>query len=68
MYLTVQGQEDADILQDDLNVFQEWEKAWGMEFNPSMCQVLHMSSPAHIQVSQANQTFLHYAQTGPGLY
>ena len=41
MYLTVQGQEDADILQDDLNVLQEWEKAWDMEFNPSICQVLH---------------------------
>ena len=30
MYLTVQGQEDADILQDDLNVLQEWEKAEGV--------------------------------------
>ena len=26
VYLTVQGQEDADILQDGLNVLQEWEK------------------------------------------
>ena len=41
VYLTVQGQEDANILQDDLNVLQEWEKAWDMEFNPSKCQVLH---------------------------
>ena len=43
VYLTVQGQEDADILQDDLNVLLEWEKAWDMEFNPSKCQVLHIS-------------------------
>ena len=43
VYLTVHGQEDADILQDDLNVLQEWEKAWDMEFNPSKCQVLHIS-------------------------
>ena len=43
VYLTVQGQEDADILQADLNVLQEWEKAWDMEFNPSKCQVLHIS-------------------------
>ena len=43
VYLTVQGQEDADILQDDLDVLQEWEKAWDMEFNPSKCQVLHIS-------------------------
>ena len=25
VYLTVQGQEDADILRDDLNILQEWE-------------------------------------------
>ena len=43
VYLTVQGQEDVDILQADLNVLQEWEKAWDMEFNPSKCQVLHIS-------------------------
>ena len=43
VYLTVQGQEDADIPKDDLNVLQEWEKAWDMEFNPSKCQVLHIS-------------------------
>ena len=43
VYLSVQGHEDADILQDDLNVLQEWEKVWDMEFNPSKCQVLHIS-------------------------
>ena len=42
MYSTVQRQEDADILQDDLYVLQGWEKAWDMEFNSSMCQVLHI--------------------------
>ena len=43
VYLTVHGPEDADILQDDLNILQEWEKAWDMEFNPFKCQVLHIS-------------------------
>ena len=33
MYLTVQGQEEADILQDDLNILQEWGKTWDIEFN-----------------------------------
>ena len=42
VYLTVQEQEDADILQDDINILQEWEKTWTMEFNPSKCQVLHI--------------------------
>ena len=43
VYLTVQGPEDADILQDDLNVLLECEKARDMELNPSKCQVLHIS-------------------------
>ena len=43
VYLTVQGQEDADILQDELNVLYEWGKASDMEFNQSKCQVLHIS-------------------------
>ena len=43
VYLAVQGQEDTDIIQNDLNILQEWEKAWDMEFNPSKCQVVHIS-------------------------
>ena len=37
VYLAVQGQEDTDIIQNDLNILQEWEKAWDMEFNLSKC-------------------------------
>ena len=59
VYLTVQGQEDPDILQDDLNVLQEWKKAWDMEFNPSKCQVLHISR------SRRPIKHLHYARTSP---
>ena len=43
VYLAVQGQEDTDIIQNGLNILQEWEKAWYMEFNPSKCQVVHTS-------------------------
>ena len=43
VYLAVQGQEDTDIIQNDPNILQEWEKAWDMEFNPSKCQVVHIS-------------------------
>ena len=43
VHLAVQGQEDTDIIQNDLNILQEWEKAWDMEFNPSKCQVVHIS-------------------------
>ena len=43
VYLAVQGKEDTDIIQKVLNVLQEWEKASDMEFNPSKCQVVHIS-------------------------
>ena len=35
VYLTVQGQADSKKLQNDLDILQEWEREWDMEFNPS---------------------------------
>ena len=43
VYLTVQGEADSKTLQKDLNVLQEWEKELDMEFNPSKCQVVHIT-------------------------
>ena len=43
VYMAVQGQEDTGIIQNDLNILQEWEKEWDMEVNPTKCQVLHIS-------------------------
>ena len=47
VYLTVGSSDDRDILQADLNALQEWELAWDMEFNPSKCQVLHITRLKH---------------------
>ena len=41
--LTVEGQADNKKLQKDLNVFQDWEKEWDMEFNASKCQIVQIS-------------------------
>ena len=43
VYLTVQGKNDSDRLQRDLDYLQEWEVKWDMEFNPSKCQVIHIT-------------------------
>ena len=43
VYLTVQGQADSKKLQNDLDILQEWEREWDMEFNPSKCQVVHIT-------------------------
>ena len=49
---TVVYPNDSNILQSDLSFLQEWERTWDMEFNPSKCQVLHISrdrQPIHSQ-------------------
>ena len=43
VYLTVQGQADSKKLQNDVDILQEWEREWDMEFNTSKCQVVHIT-------------------------
>ena len=43
IYRSINSDEDAAILQGDLDALQKWETDWGMSFNPSKCQILHVS-------------------------
>ena len=43
MYLTVTSKKDSQTLQQDLQKLEQWEKTWEMHFNPSKCQVMHIS-------------------------
>ena len=43
IYRKVNNDEDATILQNDLDALHKWETDWGMQFNPSKCQILHVS-------------------------
>ena len=47
IYITVNNHSDSDILQQDLDTLQTWECLWDMDFNPSKCQVLHISKSRH---------------------
>ena len=40
LYRTIDSQADADALQRDLVLLQQWEKTWDMEFAADKCKVL----------------------------
>ena len=43
IYRHVQSQEDARLLQEDINAIQEWASLWLMRFNISKCCSLHFT-------------------------
>ena len=43
MYLAISTQADTEILQKDLEQLEKWEELWDMNFNPSKCQVIHVT-------------------------
>ena len=44
VYLTTGDTEDGKVLQNDLDRLSVWVDGWGMEFKPSMCQVVRMTT------------------------
>ena len=47
-YLTIKGLQDAEQLQEDLNMLGEWEQKWLMEFHPQKCEVLSISKSRNV--------------------
>ena len=43
LYLTMESEDDSSALQTDLDILSTWESRWDMEFNPSKCQVVHVT-------------------------
>lgn len=43
MYLALDAKNDSETLQKDLKSLESWEKLWDMSFNPSKCQVIHVT-------------------------
>ena len=44
VYLKIGGEDDSNMLQQDLNRLSVWVSRWNMEFNPSKCQVVHVTT------------------------
>ena len=47
IYITINNHSDSDTFQQDIDTSQTWERMWDMDFNPSKCQVLHISKSRH---------------------
>ena len=43
LYLTMENGDDSSALQTVLDIMSAWETRWDMEFNPSKCQVVHVT-------------------------
>ena len=43
MNLAISSTTEGQVLQTDLACLEQWEKMWDMQFNPSKCQVLHIT-------------------------
>ena len=43
IYLAISSEGESVTLQNDFHTLKIWEKRWGMSFNPSKCQVLHIT-------------------------
>ena len=43
MYLAISSTTEGHVIQTDLACLEQWEKMWDVQFNPSKCQVLHIT-------------------------
>ena len=43
LYLTIESEDDGSALQNDLDILSKWETRRDIEFNPSKCQVVHVT-------------------------
>ena len=44
LYKRISSQQDATLLQEDLEALQKWEATWLMQFHPSKCQVVQVTN------------------------
>ena len=47
LYRQISSPEDSAALEADLTALEDWEHKWLMAFNPSKCEVLHITNKRH---------------------
>ncbi len=47
IYITLDTEGQSKVLQNDLENLEKWENKWDMEFNPSKCQIIHITKSRH---------------------
>ena len=47
VYRTIEDNKDCETLQSDLQSLEAWEAKWGMCFNPSKCETIHITRKKH---------------------
>ena len=47
IYLSLTSADTSVTLQNDLKLLEKWELEWDMQFNPSKCQVIHVTKRKH---------------------
>ena len=55
----IEGREDSEELQKDLDRLNEWSEEWLMQFNPDKCRVMHLGGREKYSysITQANEVF-----------
>ena len=48
IYLTVGGSDDGTVLQTEIDRLSVWESRWDMEFYPSKCQVVRVTTAQEV--------------------
>ena len=48
IYMTVKGDGDAKLLQQDLDKLSSWEAKWMMEFHPEKCEIINITRKRNI--------------------
>ena len=69
LYLTMESEDDGSALQNDLDILSVWETRWDMEFNPSKCQVVHVSDSKRpvLEITVTKQAIRYLIILPPGI-